>query len=345
MGAVDRLDGFQRRHRWLGMPLAVVYKFADDQGMHLAALMAFYGFLSLFPLLLLLVSTLAAVLQNDPTLQQQVLNSALRNFPVLGDQLKHNIHSFRGSGVALAVGVLGSLYGGLGVTQAVQHALNKMWAVPRHARPDPVRSRVRGLLFIALLAVGLLSTTGVSVVASSARAFGLRFEGGVRVGAVLGVVLLNAALLVLTVRVLTRARIDVRYLWGPAVGGACAWQALQWGGAYYVRHYLNGAGATYGLFAIVLGLLAWLYLAALGFVLTVEAAAVRAHRLWPRSLLTPFTDDVLLTEADRRAYRSYATTASFKGFQEVHVEFHGQPFPGPDKGGGDKAVDKPSRES
>ncbi|MFE0385301.1 YihY/virulence factor BrkB family protein [Streptomyces bungoensis] len=335
MRVLHRLDGFQRRHQWVGMPLGVVYKFADDQGMYLAALIAYYGFLSLFPLLLLLVSTLAGLLQNDPAFQQQVLNSALGKFPVLGDQLRENIHSLHRNGLALAAGVIGSLYGGLGVAQAVQHALNKIWAVPRHARPNPLLSRLRGLVFLGLLVLGLLATTGLSAGVSSAQSLGLRVGDGPRVGAALAVVLLNAALMVLTVRLLTRADIGARHLWGPALGGACAWQGLQWGGAYYVRHFLNGAGATYGMFGIVLGLLAWLYLGALVFVMTVETAAVHARRLWPRSLLTPFTDDVRLSHADRRAYWSYAVAESFKGFQKITVEFHGKPFPERNRPGGE----------
>lgn len=326
MEALSRLDGFQRRHHWVGMPLAVVYKFADDQGLYLAALIAYYGFLSLFPLLLLLVSTLGALLQNDPTLQQQVLNSALAKFPVLGDQLKQNIHSLRGNSVAVAAGVVGSLYGGLGVAQAVQNTLNKIWAIPRHARPNPLLSRLHGLLFIALLAVGLAVTSGLLTTASSEQVFGLRLGSWLRLAAALAVIVLNAVLLLLTVRILSRAPVGTRQLWGPSLGGACAWQGLQWGGTYYVRHYLNGAGATYGMFAVVLGLLAWLYLGALIFVLTVETAAVRARRLWPRSLLTPFTDNVRLSHADRRAYRSYALAESFKGFQKITVEFNGPPF-------------------
>ncbi|MFG2683597.1 YihY/virulence factor BrkB family protein [Streptomyces sp. NPDC048392] len=323
MEALRRIDDFQRRHTFLGKPLAVLYKFADDQGMYLAALLAYYGFLSLFPLLLLLVSALAVLLENNPDMRQQVLDSALRNFPVLGDQLKQNVHSFQSNGVALAAGVVGSLYGGLGVAQAAQHALNKIWAVPRYARPNPVRARLRGLAFIALLAVGLIATTALSAAAWGAGAFGVRFDAGSRSAAVFAVVVLNAALLVSSVRILTQAGISLRILWSTAVGGACAWQALQWGGAYYVGRFLNGASATYGMFAIVLGLLAWLYLGALVFVLTAETGSVHAHRLWPRSLLTPFTDRVRLSPADHRAYRSYATTQRFKGFQKVTVEFTG----------------------
>ncbi|MHA6757067.1 YhjD/YihY/BrkB family envelope integrity protein [Streptacidiphilus sp. PAMC 29251] len=117
----SRLDSYQRRHRWLGLPLAVVYKFIDDQGTYLAALLTYYGFLSLFPMLLLLTTALGFALHGNPQLQQQVLNSALGQFPVIGDQIGANIHSFHGNTVALYVGIAGSLYGALGAAQAAQN--------------------------------------------------------------------------------------------------------------------------------------------------------------------------------------------------------------------------------
>ncbi|ELS50886.1 YihY/virulence factor BrkB family protein [Streptomyces viridochromogenes] len=325
MEALRRIDDFQRRHRRLGIPLAVVYKFVDDQGMYLAALLAYYGFLSLFPLLLLLVSTLAVLLENDPALRQQVLDSALRNFPVLGDQLRENVQSFQANGLALAIGVIGSIYGALGVAQAAQHALNKIWAVPRYARPNPALARLKGLVFMAVLATGLIATTALSAAASATQVFGVHVGAGPRIGVIIAVTLLNTTSLLLCMRILTHTEIPVRRLWGTALGGACAWQALQWGGAFYVRHFLHGASATYGMFGIVLGLLAWLYLGAVVFVLTAETGAVRVHRLWPRSLLAPFTDRTRLSQADRRAYRSYAATERFKGFQKISVEFRRGP--------------------
>ncbi|MGH3916321.1 MAG: hypothetical protein ACRDTC_23370, partial [Pseudonocardiaceae bacterium] len=84
------------------------------------------------------------------------------------------------------------------------------------------------------------------------------------------------------------------------------------------------ATATYGLFGIVLGLLTWIYLAALVVVLCTEINVVRAKKLWPRSLLTPFTDNVQLTDADRRAYTSYVRSERHKGFQRVEVNFDQQ---------------------
>ncbi|MFF8477126.1 YihY/virulence factor BrkB family protein [Streptomyces sp. NPDC015414] len=326
MDVLARLDRYQRRHRWAGVPLAVVYKFFDDQATYLAALLTYYGFVSLFPLLLLLVAILSGALHGNPQLQHSVLHSALGEFPVIGDQLGQNVHSFHGSGAAVAVGVIGSLYGALGVAQAVQHALNKIFAVPRHARPDPLRSRARGVGFLLLLAVGLGLTTALSAAESAAGIFGNSLAVGFRVAVGVAGVAVNAALLLLSYRIMTRSRPPLRLMYGPALGAACAWQVLQWGGSYYVGHVLRGATATYGLFGIVLGLLAWVYLAAVVYLATAEVIAVRCLRLWPRSLLTPFTDHVHLARGDVRAYRSYANAESFKGFEKISVRF-GEPPP------------------
>ncbi|MEW2294229.1 YhjD/YihY/BrkB family envelope integrity protein [Streptomyces sp. NPDC006743] len=326
MGVLARVDSYQRRHRWAGLPLAVVYKFYDDQAAYLAALLTYYGFLALFPLLLFLVAVLSAVLSSSPHLQHAVLNSALGEFPVIGDQIAHNIHSFQGNVLAVAVGVAGSVYGALNVAQATQHALNKIFAVPRHARPDPFRSRLKGLKFLSLLALGLCVTTALSTAEEWASGlFGARLAVGVRVAADVLAVLLYAALLVASYRLLTRRRLPLRVLGGPALGAGCAWQGLLWVGTYYVGHVLRGATATYGLFGIVLGLLAWIYLGSLVYVLTAEVGAVRCMRLWPRSLLSPFTDRVHLSAGDQRAYRSYATTESFKGFEKITVHFDPPP--------------------
>jgi len=327
MEFLERVDGYQRRHRWAGLPLAVVYKFYDDQALYLAALLTYYGFLSLFPLLLILVAVLNTLLSGNPELQHRVLDSALGEFPVIGDQLGENIHSFHSSGVALAVGIAGSLYGSLGVAQAAQYALNKIWAVPRHARPDPFRSRLKALLFLLVLALGLGAFTLLSVASSQTFLFGTRLRGGTWIAATAGSVCLNTLLLLASYKLLTHRALPLRRLAAVALGGAFAWQALQWVGTYYVSHVLRGATATYGMFGIVLGLIAWLYVGALIFITAAEVGAVRAMRLWPRSLLTPFTDRVTLTPADRRAYRSYAATEAFKGFQKVRVRFDPPPNP------------------
>ena len=142
----------------------------------------------------------------------------------------------------------------------------------------------------------------------------------------------NAALLLLAYRLLTDRRVPLRALGGAAGAAALLRQAMQWAGTYYVRHELRGATATYGLFGIVLGLITWIYLGALIFVIAAEATTVRVRRLWPRSLLTPFTDHVRLSRADRLAYESYASTQTFKGFEQVDVDFRQPPEDGPGQG-------------
>jgi YihY family inner membrane protein len=314
---VGRVDAYQRRHRWVGLPLAVVYKFVDDQGAYLTALITFYGFLSLFPLLLLLVTGLGFALEGSPGLQERVLDSALAQFPVIGDQIGANIHSFHGSILALVTGVVGGLYGGLGVVQATQNALNKIWGVPRNSRPNPIAARVRSLVLLAVGGAVILVTTLLSAVTASGGAFG----AGVRAAAIVVAVAVNVVLFTVAFRVLTARRLTIAQVRAGAIVAALVWQIIQWAGAFLLGHMLKGASATYGMFGIVLGLLTWIYLGAVVFVLSAEINVVRDRRLWPRSLLTPFTDNVELTAGDRRAYTSYAETERHKGFENVNVAF------------------------
>ncbi|MFC1408882.1 YihY/virulence factor BrkB family protein [Streptacidiphilus sp. N1-12] len=323
----NRLDGYQRRHRWLGMPLAVLYKFVEDQGTYQAALLTYYGFVSLFPLLLLLTTGLGFALHGNPRLQQQVLNSALGQFPVVGDQLGANIHSFHGNSFALAVGVLGSVYGALGIAQAAQNALNRIWAVPHYRRPNPLKGRLRSLILLAMLGVGVVLTSGLAALAATSHVFGVDISWAARIGAVALSVALNSALLMLTYRVLTARVLSRAQLWPEALAGAVVWQGLLAASTYSVSHTLRGATATYGMFAIVLGLLTWLYLGAMTFILCAQSATVRSRRLWPRNLLAPFTDDITLTGADKRAYTSYATTESYKPYEDIRVQFDQPPPP------------------
>lgn len=307
----------------MALPLAVVYKYVDDQGSYLAALITYYGFLSLFPLLLLAATVLGFVLQGDPHLQAQVLGSAVSQFPIVGKQITSNIHGYHGSGLGLTVGIAVAIYGGLGVVQATQHAMNEVWAVPRNDRPNPLRSRLRSLLALATLGVGVLVTTALSAVTTGAREYtahaGLGAAGAVAVVAVS--VAVNVGLFLVGFRVLTAREVGWRDIALGAVAAAVLWQVLQLVGTYYVAHALKGAQEVYGSFALVLGLIAWLYMEAVVVVLAAELNVVVRRRLWPRALLTPFTDNVELTGADQRAYRSYAKAQRAKRFETVEVDF------------------------
>ena len=319
MALVQRLDSLQRRYPPAGFPIAVVYKYVDDQGSYLAALVTYYGFLSLFPLLLLLSSLLGFALQGDPRLQQQILRSTLSQFPVIGDQL--GTTGLRGSGVGVVVGLLGLVYGGLGVAQAVQNVMNVAWGIPRNSRPNPLMARLRSLLLLMTAGVAVAGTTVLSALGSSAGAFGADLGSGVQVLLTLAAVAINALVFLLAFHIATAREVTWRQAAPGALTAAIAWQLLQSFGALYVGHVLKHASAVNGVFGLVLGLFAWLYVAAASMVLSVEINVVRAKHVWPRALLTPFTDDVDLTHGDRRTYADAAEAQRAKGFENVDVSF------------------------
>lgn len=323
MTARPAFDDYQRRRPWLAVPIAVFYKFFDDQGGYLAALITYYGFVSLFPLLLLAVTVLGFVLQGDASAQAAVLRSALSQFPIVGEQIQTNLHAFRGSTPALVIGIVGSLYGGLGVAQAGQNAMHTAWEVPRNERPNPLRSRLRSLAVLGTLGIGVLATTGLSALTTGSHSFvnSLHLGVGSRLLAIAISSALNLALFVVAFRLLTVRDVPTRALLPGAIVSAVAWQVLQAVGTYYIAHELKGASEVYGLFGLVLGLVAWIHLEALVVVLCAELNVVLHRRLWPRALLTPFTDDVDLTSADERAYASYAEAERAKGFEHIEVDF------------------------
>jgi YihY family inner membrane protein len=318
----DRFDRFQREHRWFGYPLAVVYKYVDDQGGYLAALITYYGFLSLFPLLLALSTILGIVLNGHPHLQQEVLNSAFAQFPVIGKELGQP-RQLGGGVTALVIGFLGTLYGSMGVGQAVQNAMNTAWHVPRNDRPNPFKVRGRSLLLLLTTGLVVLGTTVLTVVRGTISDLG----GVTGLLTIVLSVVLNAGVFTLAFRIATARDLSWRQVAPGAFAAAIGWQILQKFGGDYVRHVVAHSSATNSVFALVLGLIAFLYVAAVMFMLCVEVDVVRVNRLYPRSLLTPFTDDVDLTRGDRATYRGAAKAQRNKGFEDIHVHFHPQPKP------------------
>jgi membrane protein len=307
------LDRHQQRRPRVSFIAAVVKKFGDDQAAQLAALIAYYGFFSLFPLLLVFVTVLGFILQGNPSAQESVLHSTLSQFPIIGDQLQKNVHSLKGSGLSLAIGLIGSLLAGLGITGATQNAFNQVWYVPHKHRPDFLKTRLRGL--------GLLVVLGVLAIVSTVVA-GFVTAGGQSAGAVIGGVLVafavNLLLFFTAFRLLTVAQVKTRDLLPGVIVGAVIWQLLQHVGGYYVDHVVRHAHETSGLFAFVLGLLAWLYLGAQVTLLAAEINVVRALRLWPRSF---FSEPLL--DADRRALTSSAEVEERLHRENVEVDFDG----------------------
>ncbi|MEY9928752.1 membrane protein [Catenulispora sp. GP43] len=293
-----RIDRFQQRHPALAYPIAVWKKFSDDQAGYLCALLTFFAFVSLFPLLLVLVTVLGLLLHGNPELQHRVLNSALADFPVIGQQLRTNVNGIGRSGLGLAVGIIGSLLGARGLADATQYALNKLWAVPYTRRPGFPHNWLRSYGIIAVLGLGVLATTFLSGIGAwgGQGAFGV----GVQVASVALSLIVNVGLFWLAFHLATASEIGWRDQWLAAALAGVVWQILQITGGLIVAHQLRDSSSLYGVFGVVLGLLAWLYLQARLTVYAVEADVVRVRRLWPRSMFPPpFTDE------DARVYHSY----------------------------------------
>jgi membrane protein len=319
-GLVDRIDVYQRRHRWLGMPIGVVYKFFDDQGGYLAAVLTYYSFVAIFPMLLIASSVLGFVLQGHPALQQEILSSALAQFPVVGDQLGRP-EGIQGSTSAVVVGTLAALYGVVGLGQAAQNAVNVTWAIPRNSRLNPVVSRLRSLLWLVLAGLALVLIAVLTSLGSHLQVFGAELGTGVSWLAAAATVVLNTGVLAVMIRFSTPQKERLREVIPGAAAIAVLWQLLQVLGGVYVEHVIQKAGQMNAVFAVVLGLVALLYIASVIAMLGLEINVVLAKRLYPRALLTPFTDSVQLTEADERVYREYAQAQRHKGFERVRVSF------------------------
>jgi len=304
-----KVDAFQKRHATIAFPFAVVKKFGDHHAGNLAALIAYYGFFSLFPLMLVLVTILGMVLRNNPDLQQRIVDSALANFPVIGAQISRNVHALDGSGVALGVGIALILWSGLGVIKATQTAMNTVWNVPLERRPSFLKSTLRALIMLAALGVLTLAAAAAgSIGAGSNRWWWL----------VLGLAIslvMNFTLFMLAFRILTSENLTWGDVLPGAVVGAVAWTALQAFGGYYVSRQLRGASEVYGTFAVVIGLLAWIFIGAQVTLLAAEVNVVRKRHLWPRSLVPPpFTD------ADVQALTHYAKQEDRRPEERIEVD-------------------------
>ena len=276
-------DRFQQRSPALGFPVAVWSKFKDDRAGNLAALIAYYAFAALFPLLLVLVTVLNIVLKSDPSLQASVVNSAVSQYPVIGPEIQHNLGSLPATGLPLVIGLVLLLLGARGVAGAMQHAMFEVWGIAEESRPKFLMSQLLGLTLVFTIGIGLIVTSFLSGVAGGV---GHLISGTVvHVAAVLVSLVLNVGVFWLGFRIATAFLVRWRDLRTGAVIAAVCWQVLQLVGGYVVGHQLHRASELYGTFGIVLGLLAWLYLEAEVTLYAAEVDAVLARHLWPRSIM------------------------------------------------------------
>jgi uncharacterized BrkB/YihY/UPF0761 family membrane protein len=271
-------DRVQRRHGWLGFPYAVIKKYGDDDGGREAALIAYYGFLSIFPLLLLGVAVLSRVLADDPELRQRLVTATVP--PVLRSTVENSLAALPTSTVPFIAGLIGLLFSGTGVVFSAYQTLNHVAAVPRRLRAGFVSRYVRVFVMLATLLLGALAVGALTVVVTALPSV----PGAERALAVLGSAVVIFAVLLFGARLLLARPAPIRALWPAAVLGAAAVTLVLNLGPPLLARLVSKAGPVYGSFATVAGMFALLYLVSQALVYSAEVAAVRYADLWPRAL-------------------------------------------------------------
>lgn len=325
MNAIERVirsvDCWQQRHPLVAFPVAVVKKFGDDEAGNLVALLAYYGFLATFPLLLALTAVLGVFLREDPQLHEKLVNSAFAEFPIVGGQIQDQlgVDRFSGTTFALTTGIVVAVLGGRGFAHALQNTLNTVWAVPKTDRPGLAPRYLRTCTLLFLLGFIVVVTGAAGTAAGAATSVGL---GGMTarlasfvVGSVLGFGFFLALF-----RVAAAAQVPTRCLLLSAAISAVGWQLLLNAAGYVVAHQLRHAQAIAGLFGAVLGLLAWLALQATVIVFALEVDAVRVKHLWPRGILQP-----PLTEADEAYYTDALRAEAQRPEQLIEIAYEKEP--------------------
>jgi YihY family inner membrane protein len=307
-GSVRAVDRFQRDHPWAGFPIAVSKRFGESGAGGLAAAIAYYGFFSIFPLLMVLVSVAGLVLRGRTDLQVALLDSALANFPVVGTEIRANVGAIDGSGLAVAVGIVLAVWAGLGAIRAAQVAMDTVWDVPRKARRGTPASIGMALAMLAALAVFIVTSAVLTGAAATGGPLGA--TSGLAASAIVNVAMFAGAY-----RVLTAADATWRDVAPGALLGGIAWTVLVAVGGWIVGNRVASSSDTYGSFALVIGLLAWIYLGAQVLLVGAELNVVLKHRLWPRGLQGE------MTEADERALCRSAGQEERRPDETVRVRF------------------------
>lgn len=286
-----QIDTFQRKRKPLAFMYAVIKKSGDDQMGYQAALVTYYGFLSLFPLLLILTSVASLVASRDPALGREMITSVEQYVPVIGKTLESSVDSSGKTGLALIVALLFSLYGARGVADAFRNAVNNIWHIPIKQRAAFPRSLLRSM---ALILGGGLSLLAAAIIS------GWAVNAGRGPFFVVASLILNLAILYGAFLLIFRVSLPLNIAYSrfklSAALSAIGLVILQIIGTTVLTKITP---SSYGaLFATTLGLLAWIYLQARVIMYATVLNTVKDSGLWPRGL----TEDKP-TAADKKMTR------------------------------------------
>jgi len=278
--SIAAIDRFQQKHSVIGFVYAVIKKYQDDEAATQCALITYYGFLSLFPLLLVLTSILQAVLKSNEALHQKIITSLSQYFPVFGNEIESSIRSPHKSGLALVVGLLFILYGARGGADAFRNAMDKIWRIPKAEQPGFPASIFISLKIILFGALGLSAAAFFSSLATSlGHSFIYRI-----VAVLVSVIVLYGVFIMLFKWATSSKRVGFRDFEMGALFAAIGIELLHLVGVVIIKHQLKHLSILYGTFAVVLGIMFWIYLQAQVVMFCVEADTVRKLKLWPRNI-------------------------------------------------------------
>jgi uncharacterized BrkB/YihY/UPF0761 family membrane protein len=307
---VGAVDGWQRRTPWAGAAYGVVKKFGDDNANLVVVAMAWYGFTSIFPLLLVAVTLLGFIGQQG--ISDGLLHT-LQEFPVIGANFTvKGRGTLHGSTIGLIIGLLGLLYGAQGVTQTVQQAMATVWNIPQAERTGFLPRLGRSLA--GLVTIGLSFVINAFV---TGYITGGTHNYAIRIPVLAALIAINTGLYFATFALLTAKTIGPRGLLPGALAGAVGFTALITVGTGLAAHQLKNASATYGTFGTVIGIVAFLLLLAKISMYAAELNPVLARTLYPRAL--PLVDD--LTDADRRVLGDLVHAERRRDDQAIGVGF------------------------
>lgn len=260
-------------HPLIDIGAEVADGFRRHLSMRNAAVLTYYGFVSVFPLFMVASSALAILLRNNDSLKEEILTTAVAQFPVIGTQIREETGSLDGSVITVAVGLIVTLWAATRAFAGVQSAFDDAWEIPIHERANIAITRVKALAGVGIIGTGILGATVVSAMVS---AIDLPVIGRASLG--LATVAINIVVLNLMIRTLTAAKVSWSMALPGAVLGGVGFGVLQIGGAAIVSQYLATASDTTGAFATVFALLGWLNLHAILSIAAVELNAALQRR-------------------------------------------------------------------
>jgi YihY family inner membrane protein len=303
---IQKVDDTQTRRKSVAVAVATFKKFSEDRSTNLAAMIAFWGIFSIFPLFIVLITILAWFLQASD--RASVLGHVAKMLPLLDPS---TVSGLSGSWWVLVLGLLTALWSGTGVVRSLQFAFDSVREVPYHERPGLAKQTLRSLWVLATIGVGLVLTTLLSgFIVTSAN--GVRLGAIGRVGGYLIAAALDVGIFVAAFRLLTERADNVRDILPGALLSGVTFFILQELSALIVSHYLQNAAPTYGHFATVITILWWFYIQSIVTLLGAQLNVVLKERYYPRSLI-----DAPKTPADHRVLEAYASERAYHPEQRV----------------------------